>query len=185
MDPKLQRYLDAIEQQRTALQSTVLALSDAQLDWTPPAATDAWSIRQIAEHLVLSDESVGCARDPQTIEPEAPMFRILPRAWRRALILWALRRGTVLPLPSPDLAPRGTVPLPDLLSRWEAARGQMRRFLETLPPRRASPLCYAHPVTGPLTPVQMLELGETHTAYHTRQIETLRRDPAFPRGNRK
>lgn len=39
---------------------------------------------------------------------------------------------------------------------------------------------YPHPVLGPLTAGQMLTLGQTHTAYHTRQMESLQRDPAFP-----
>jgi len=175
MPPELQRRFDAIEGQRADLQSLVLVLNAAQVNWTPSGGV--WSGGQIVHHLVLSDETLGRAQDPEAVKAEAPMFRVLPRAWRRALILSALKRGVVLPLPSPAVEPRGDVPLSKLLSRWARARREMRRVLDTLAgdePR------YSHPVLGPLTAAQMLELGETHTAYHTRQIEALQRDPGFP-----
>ena len=174
MQPKLQQGFDAIERQRTNLQSTVLALSEPQLQWTPNPA-DVWSIQQIVEHLVLGDETVG--RGSETPQSEALLFRVLPRAWRRALVLRAFNRDKVLPLPSPAVDPTGKVPLPELLTRWETLRDEMRRTLEALQDDKPR---YSHPVLGPLTAAQLLQLGETHTAYHLRQIETLRRNPSFP-----
>ncbi len=174
MHSKLQSRFHAIERQREALQSGVLALDDVQLNWSPNAAV--WSIGQTVQHLVLSDETVGQAQD--AVETEALMFWVLPRAWRRALVLNALKRDAVLPLPSPDIEPHGNVPLSELLGRWDTARGEMGRVLETI---ELNARRYSHPVLGPLTAMQMLELGQTHTAYHTRQMEKLQRDPAFPR----
>ena len=177
MKPELQQRFDAIERQRNALQTVALTLNDKQLNWKPNA--DTWSVGQIVQHLVLGDETVGRAQEPGAVETEAAMFRVLPRAWRRALVLRALRRDTVLPLPSPDIEPSEDVPLPELLKRWEAARAEMRGVLETL---QGDEPRYSHPVLGPLTAVQMLELGETHTAYHTRQSERLQREVTFPSG---
>jgi hypothetical protein len=175
MHPEIQRRFDDGERQRHALQQEMLALSDAQLIWA--AGADVWSIRQIFEHLVLSAEIVGRAELVDITASEALLFRVLPRAVRRALILRALRRNVVLPLPSPEAAPSGKVPLPDLIDRWDAARRELRQALETMPweARR-----FWHPVAGPLTAAQMLELGETHTAYHIRQIAARRREAGFP-----
>lgn len=175
MLPDLQKRFDSIERQRAALGGSALALDAAQLNWSPDA--DTWSVRQIVEHLVLSDETVGRAKDAGVVESEARMFRILPRASRRVLVLSAFRRDTALPLPSPAVEPRGDVPLPGLLARWEGIRTEMRLALD---PLRGDEPRYSHPVLGPLTAGQMLELGRAHTAYHARQIEKLRRDPAFP-----
>ncbi len=177
MLPELQHRFDAIEGQRTDLESLALTLTEAQRNWTPNG--DVWSVGQIVHHLVLSDETLGRARDPEAMQAEAPMFRVLPRAWRRALILGALKRGVTLPLPSPAVEPRGDVPLSKLLPRWNRARREMRRALDTLAGNEPR---YSHPVLGPLTAAQMLELSETHTAYHARQMEALQRDPAFPHG---
>jgi hypothetical protein len=175
MLPELQRRFEAIESQRADLERDALALTEAQLNWTPGGV---WSVGQIVHHLVLSDETLGRAQDPEAMNAEALMFRVLPRAWRRALILGALKRGVALPLPSPAVEPRRDVSLSKLLSRWARARREMRRVLDAL---RENETRYSHPVLGPLTAAQMLKLAETHTAYHTRQIEALQRDPAFPR----
>ena len=104
--------------------------------------------------------------------------RVLPRSVRFALILRALRRDIVLPLPSPDIAPIGKTPLSELLPRWNLIRIEMRRALDTMQNNENR---YAHPVLGTLDAAQMLELSEVHTGYHTRQIETLQRNSDFPR----
>ncbi len=175
MQPKFSRRFDAIEHQRASLQNASLALDEAQLRWAPDA--DTWSTLQIIEHLVLSDETVGSARETATAETEAPLFRVLPRAWRRALILSALKRDFVLPLPSPDIEPGGNVPLETLLARWEDARGATRRVLEAM---QSDERRYGHPVLGPLSASQMLDLSQVHTAYHARQIEKLQSSAMFP-----
>jgi hypothetical protein len=53
----------------------------------------------------------------------------------------------------------------------------MRRVLDAI---QGNERRYAHPVLGPLTAAQMLELGQTHVAYHARQIEALQRNMLFP-----
>ncbi len=175
MQPELQRRFDAIERQRSELENRVTSLSDAALNWTPEPGV--WSVRQIVHHLVLSDETLGRAQDAGAVANEALMFRVLPRSVRRAMILSALRHDKVLPLPSTAIEPRGDITITELGKRWEAIRAEMRRELGalSLDERR-----YSHPVLGPVTAVQMLELEETHTAYHTRQIEALQQNKAFP-----
>lgn len=174
MRPEHQRGFSAIEIQRAYFQSTALALGDGPLNWSPEPGV--WSVRQIIEHLVLSDESVGRAQD--SVKSEALMFRVLPRAGRRALVLRAFSRDAVLPLPSPAMEPNGDVPLPTLLARWETSRSEMCRVLNSMQRDEAR---YSHPVLGPLTAAQMLDLARVHTAYHARQMGTLQGDAGFPR----
>ena len=171
----LQTQFEAVERQRIALQNTALALSDTQRDWKPNP--DVWSVQQIIEHLVLSAETIGQANATEVTEQEAPLFRGLPRAARWAMILAALRNDKTLPLPSSAIEPQGNVPLGELLTRWETAQCEMRCVLDTL---QGSERRYWHPVLGSLTAAQMLELGEVHTGYHTRQLEALQHNPAFP-----
>ena len=177
MRPELQRGFDAIEVQRAHFQNTALALDDGPLNRS--LGPGVWSVRQIIEHLILSDESVGRAQDAGAVQAEALMFRVLPRALRRALVLRAFSRDVVLPLPSPAVEPSGDVPLPALLSRWEASRAEMRRVLDSLQRDEAR---YSHPVLGPLNAAQMLDLARAHTAYHARQMEALQHEAAFPHG---
>lgn len=174
MVPELQRRFDVIEDQRRSLQNEALGLSEAQLLWAPPAA---WSIGQVIEHLVLSDETIGQAQNPGALGSEGLIFRLVPPSWRFALVVRALKRNTALPLPSPEIEPSGQVSLSHLLERWDSSRAQMQQALATLQDHEKR---YFHPVLGPLTAAQMLELGETHTAYHRRQIAAIRHDNAFP-----
>jgi hypothetical protein len=175
MLPEMQTRFHAIEQQRSDIQSRITRLSDEQLDWTPE--TTSWSIRQIIEHLVLCDETLGRAREAGSVMKEAPVFRAVPRALKRALVLRALSRGAILPVPSPAVEPQGNVSLTELVSRWETARGEMQGFLHTLAEDETR---YLHPVLGPLTATQMLELNETHAGYHWRQMNALLQRNAFP-----
>ena len=176
MYPELQRRFEAVERQRLDLQASVSEMNEAQANWKPDA--EVWSVAQIIQHLALSEETMGSALPEGDVKNEAPMFRVLPRALRRALILRALNRDTVLPLPSSDIEPGGDAPLSEWLQRWETARAESRRVLETLRPDEQR---YSHPVLGPLSAAQMLELNSAHTAYHTRKMVTLRRNELFPR----
>lgn len=172
---ELQQGFEIVEQQRLGLQREISSLSNPQLTFKPSA--DVWSIQQIVEHLVLSDETLGQVPDVGVVRNEAPMFRILPRAVRRALVLAAFSRDAALPLPSPDVEPTGIVPLKDLWERWAVSRAKMWSALETL---GENEMRYSHPVLGPLTAGQMLKLAQVHTAYHARQIKKLREVMGFP-----
>lgn len=170
MLPEIQKRFEAIERQRHAIGESALALSSVNLRWKPDV--DTWCVQQIVEHLVLSDETIGRAQKVGAVETEVRALRVLPRAVRRALVLAAFQRNAALPLPSPAIEPFGNVPLPGLLKRWNRARAKLRRNLETMPP---NDLHYSHPVLGPLTAGQMLELAQVHTAYHARRMAALRR----------
>ena len=165
MQPEIQPRFAAIKAQRRTIEIRVCALSEAQLT---AKAAGAWSVVQIVEHLVLSDETVGQAQE--TPAAEDPLLRVLPRAVRRALVLAAFKRDLALPLPSPGLEPSGKVPLPLLLERWEQSRMRMREALEAA---RLDKPGWSHPILGPLTALQVLTLAEVHTAYHARQMERL------------
>lgn len=175
MQADLQHRFDQVESQRAALLSAVVALSDAQASWTPNPSV--WSVRQIVQHLVLSDETVGHACEPGDVQAEERLLRVLPRAVRRGLVIRAFARNMALPLPSPGVEPREDVPLPALLARWDKARGEMKAVLDTL---HGNGTRWSHPVLGPLTATQMLDLEHAHNAYHGRQIKALQSQAAFP-----
>lgn len=170
MLPELRQGFERVEQQRTDLQNVTLGLTDTQ--WDAPPSLDTWSIRQIVEHLVLSEETMGRALEAGAVPTEEWMFRVLPRALRRVLVIGALSRDKVLPLPSSSVEPGGTVSLPVLWERWAAARMELACALNGM---GRDECLFFHPVLGPLTAEQMLALGQAHTAYHTRQIEAMRR----------
>ena len=176
MTPDLQARFDTIEAQRAALTRETDTLTPAQFAWTPGGGV--WSVGQIIEHLVLSDRSVGLRDTGDKVE--ALPFRLMPSGVRYALVLRALRRDLVLPLPSPDIAPGGETDWPTLRAQWASVRTAMRDELNLADSAEGK---YWHAVLGYLAPAQMLELGAVHNDYHTRQIVRLRARKQFPASN--
>ena len=168
MLPKLRSGFDAYERQRLDLVGALNTLNEMQLAWkqTP----EDWSILQIVEHLVLSDELMGRASDRFIAKSKLLIFRVLPPFVRRFLVLSALKRNTVLPLPLAAMEPRGQSPLGELRIRWEAVRRVIHTDLDGMTRDTER---WFHPALGPLTAAQLLDLGRTHAAYHIRQIEAI------------
>jgi hypothetical protein len=175
LQPDQEKRFNTIERQRTYLCDSAQALTDAQLIWKPGA--DYWSVGEVIEHLILSDEAAGRAHGSNVTKREPRRFRAIPRSWRRALILSAFRRNMRLPVPLPGILPRSGLSVAVLLDRWNDVRRGMRADLET---QHGDAKRYSHPVIGPLNANEMLEMTEAHTAYHTRQIEGIQRMSAFP-----
>lgn len=94
------------------------------------------------------------------------------------MLLGAYKRNIALPLPPDGMEPKGDVPLLELSERWEASSAALGRDLEVLGDSLGN---YSFPVLGSLTALQMLVLGQAHTAYHARKIEKIIRAPAFPK----
>jgi hypothetical protein len=168
MDQTIKDLFEEIECQRQDLSKRIMANNESQLNES--IRPGAWTVSQIVEHLVLSDETLGRAVDSRVAEAEPVLFRVIPRSWRFALILDALNKNVKLPLPTPLVNPTGKVSIQDLLIRWERAREKMRADLNWL---TADDRRYFHPALGLLSASQILKLVRVHTAYHHRQIDSL------------
>jgi len=168
MQPEIKRRFALIEKQRAELRGVLLDLGEQVLNRRP--GPRGWTVLQIVQHLVLSDDTLGQARDEVAAIVEPLPFRIIPRSIRRAMVLGALRRDISLPLPSKEVDPVDDVELPRLLTRWDGARERMSLVLDRTGETEER---YAHPVLGPLSAIQMLELDHVHVAYHGRQIQAL------------
>lgn len=126
MSPFLLRRFQSTEVQRREVMSLLNALSASQ---RAGKKAGGWSPLQIAEHLVLSYETVG-SRERAKIEREASGKTPRSHPVRLQLVLWAMRRGMPLPLPSPAVDPAGAIEWPQLQVRWERASSSMRESLE-------------------------------------------------------
>ncbi len=169
MKSEFQLQFEAIETQRREVCARIESLSEANRVWKRGAPD--WSALQIAEHLILSDETVGSAnwaRRKVATLPKPPGAH--PK--RLQLILWSMDRNIRLPLPSPELEPRGEIGWTELQTRWEISRVLLCEFLES-PGFDAASRPFLHTVAGALTARQLLELSQIHTAYHARQLEQL------------
>ena len=167
MLPQLQKLFDAQERERERVHARARALSPSQLVWM--AKPGEWSALQIVVHLMRSDETIGA--------PGAALPGRASGALMQRFIVTAFRFNARLPLPDaaidPASAANGAIGLDEALERWQRAREQLRGFMENVTPATARERPFAHPVIGPISPRQVLELGRAHMAYHRRQIDVL------------
>ena len=66
-----------------------------------------------------------------------------------------------------------SMPLTDLVQRWDAERGKLRKFLEDIKDEDVYKLVYKHPVAGRLNVVQALDFMIEHFHHHLPQINRL------------
>jgi len=136
------------------------------------AKPDDWSPLQIAEHLLRSYETVG-SREWASRQRESSGKAPRPHPFRLRLVVWAIARGVRLPLPSPDVEPRGDTPWPLLQERWQAASDAMQSAVQAPDAVLEANRPFAHPIIGALNAREMLALNHVHNAYHLRQLKAV------------
>ena len=163
----LQSRYQAQQREVEAVIATASALSPAALVRVAPGE---WSALQIVGHLMLSSETVGAPNDGT--KPGKPLGGVFHR-----LVIAALNLNARLPMPDekldPETALTSDVSLDEVLRRWQSSREELRAFLASVTPQTLEHRPFTHPVIGPLTSAQLLELGASHTAYHRRQLDRL------------
>jgi len=165
----LSSAFEASENQRREVVSLLDGLSESGRAWKQNP--NVWSPSQIAEHLMLSYETVG-SREwalANRVNGKAPSAHPL----RLRLILWAIRSGIRLPLPSTAVEPSGTIAWPQLKERFESASQAMRAATQASDAARETNRPFSHPVIGALNTREMLALNHVHNAYHLRQLKAV------------
>lgn len=165
----LSPQFDATESQRLEVVLLLDGLSEAQRAYKQKLAD--WSPSQIAEHLMLSYETVGSREwalanraDGQAPRPHPLLFRF---------IVWAIRSNIRLPLPSTAVEPSGAIAWPQLKQRFESASQAMRASAEASDAATETNRPFSHPVIGALNTREMLALNRVHNGYHLRQLKSL------------
>jgi hypothetical protein len=161
-----------LEREREAVLASLAGQDDAQLRFRP--AADAWSSRDVVEHLVLVEELVGSRVGKSTGAT----------GWRGGMALHIMRVASTLRArvraPLPALLPTGDDPLPLLAVRWSQARSRLHAHLVTLDARGLDGPLVRHPVAGPLSAPQGLDFLALHITHHRRQLSRIRSSPGFP-----
>ena len=149
-----------------------------QLDAVPPAhlthkaGPDRWSVVEVIQHLVIVEQQIMKQAEstptPTGTEPQ-PYSRE-----RLEMVLEILETDVAVDVPAASMAPDGRDSLSALLDQWAETRQQLEHFLRKMPADRYEELLFSHPVAGPLSVVDMLDLANVHLGYHMRQIQRIR-----------
>jgi hypothetical protein len=168
---RLNKRLHAFNEKRGALLDEMEALDPAKLVAKPLAGK--WSILEIIEHLVLAERAVLQGLPDQSRLGERE--RRLKHRFRYLIVMFVLRYGIPVQVPSPAMVPRGARSLPELRRLWDENQEWLRAYISGLDRKGFRRAVFEHPVAGPLSVEQAVHMDQVHLDTHIRQIRRLQR----------
>jgi hypothetical protein len=180
MLPSLRSQLDAVMARRSNFEAQARGMSEAQLRFRP--APGAWSISEVADHLLHVEREVMKASTKQGVER---------RGQRRTLKQWLAAKGfravtrlnirIKVPAKVAGLVTPGSAPdLNALWAEWRDTHDQLERYLETIGPANVDDMAFRHPIIGPTSVRGMLPFLVSHFDHHMRQVRRIRASAGFP-----
>ena len=152
---------------RGALLDEMERMDAAALVATPLAGK--WSILEIIEHLVLAERAVfkGLPDPSQLVAREIRVAHLA----RYQLVMFILRSGIPVRVPSPAMAPQGNRSLAELRRLWDENQDWLASCIAHLGPKGIRRAVLEHPVVGPMTVEMAVRMGQVHVRGHIRQIQ--------------
>ena len=168
MGPELSSLWGKLEAQRHEMLSLIDEMQPEELLYK--AEPDRWSILQVLQHVVLSDE--GMRRTESELR-DHPLRDMLQPGKMFHVVKDVLEKDVPVDVPHPALNPDGQTNVEDLRSKWQNERQAMAALLESVRSENHNRIMFSHAATGPLTARQMLDIALAHTNTHLRQIKRI------------
>lgn len=131
-----------------------------------------WSALETVEHLILAERVILQGL------PDPSLLVARPRGLKHrciyGLVLFILKSGIPVKVPSRRMLPTGKASLGELRGQWDEHLSWLRAYVAGLDPAALLPAVFLHPVAGPITLAQALRLDHLHLDTHCRQIQRLR-----------
>jgi hypothetical protein len=168
---RLDKRLQAFNEKRCALLDEMEALDSAKLVARPLAGK--WSILEIIEHLVVAERAVlqGLPERSRLSERE----RRLKHRFGYVIVMFVLKFGIPVQVPSPAMVPHGDRRLGELRRLWDENQEWLRAYIGRLDRKGFRSAVFEHPVAGPLSVEQAVHMDQVHLDTHVRQIRRLQR----------
>ena len=170
--------VSALHGTRKQFIDTLGPLSEAQMKWKP--APNVWSIAEVAEHIVVSEDFLPAIVTKMMASPATPeKKKANPRETDYMLIKVLPVRDKKAQAPEP-LKPTGKYPnKAALLNGFRTARDRNITYVrETQDDLRVH--FSAHPVFGELDGLQWYILLAGHSERHINQMKEVMASPGFP-----
>ena len=176
MPPPLHQLIQSLDDRRCALLDELDALSADVLRAKPRPG--AWSILEIVEHVVVAEAVILQGLPPRT------QLVARPRSVRHhslyLVVMFILRCGIPVKVPSRRMLPTGTLSLAELRRTWDEHMRWLRGFEGDPEEDAHRKAVFTHPVAGPITLIQALRMDQLHLQTHIRQISKLRQQSPLP-----
>jgi hypothetical protein len=172
----------ALKQFETTRDNFLKSISGlSQKQWTFKPVPDRWSVAEVAEHITVSESTLGGLVQQRLMQsPAAPEKRAEVKGKDELILQKVPDRSHKAQAPE-FLRPTGRFATEaDLIKAFEDARKTNLDYIRTTNDDLRDHF-FDHPVFGPLDGYQWLLLITTHSARHTAQIEEVKADPNFPK----
>jgi hypothetical protein len=158
---------------------SIAGLSEKQ--WAFKPAPDRWSVAEVAEHITISELTLGGLVQQKIMQsPAAPEKRDQVKGKDEMILQRVPDRSHKAQAPE-FLKPTGRWPNEaDLVKAFEQARAANIDYIRNTNDDLRDHF-FDHPVFGTLDGYQWLLLITAHSARHTEQIEEVKADPNFPK----
>lgn len=160
-----------MEEAKTSFLSMLSSWSTERLMAAPK---EGWSVLQIVEHLIMSENGT---LDYLRRKAQAPAAELESAGEQEAevsrklnLALKSDQRWEAPPVLAP---PRGDQPLERLIEQWSDLRAQWKKFLDELTPEYYDKKMFRHPLDGRLNIEQTVSFVEHHIRHHVHQLRRL------------
>ena len=167
MNEKLTKKVENFDNKRNALLDEISSLDEAKLNARP--FEGKWSVLEIVEHLVKAEREVmGGLADYAELKDRKQSFKngLLYR-----IVMTVLKLGIPVKVPSKTMLPHNEFTFAELRERWDENQDWFRGYIETLGENDLQKAVFMHPVSGPITLEQAIDMSHLHLDNHTGQIK--------------
>lgn len=168
---RLDKRLQSFNDKRGALLDEMGALDAAKLAAKPLAGK--WSILEIIEHLILAERAVLHGLPEPSLLSERE--RRLKHRFSYVIVMFVLKYGIPVQVPSPAMVPQGDRSLDELRRLWDENQEWLRAYISRLDRKGFRRAVFEHPIAGPLSVEQAVHMDQVHLNTHVRQIRRLQR----------
>jgi hypothetical protein len=138
--------------------------SDAQWQKTPPKPSE-WSPVEVLSHMALVEETLLANLDTPLPAGTRPT-----RSLMVPMMCFIMRNHIRVPAPDTMQPPAG-LSCEEAIARWEAAREKLLAKMQTVSDADMATVAFLkHPMAGPLSLKQTLDILTTHQIYHLKGL---------------
>ena len=168
MNTKLQQQFNDLEESRKALFFDLREQDDDIINKKPTA--EAWSIAQVIEHLIMSEELSLKYLQKKTLDTSTAQVAGMGSHWRFFLTRTVFVMNIKYKAPGLINPPSDFVSIRQLEERWTAVRNDTVKLLNQLPEADLKKEIWKHAIAGKMNIEQMLAFFAIHFNRHRKQV---------------
>ena len=166
---ELAEKMARFEEMRISLLDDLSERPEAELTARP--LQGKWSILEIVEHMAVAEREVLMGL-PGHFELNT-FQRTFKNKLMLKIVMFVLGNRIRVKVPSKTMIPKGRAGLNEIRAMWDESQAWFRDYVESRSEDQLRNAVFKHPVSGPITPVQAMDMSFAHFESHKAQIDRL------------